>query len=62
MRIYHAFPVTDELVVTSMQQTGFTLLECRFSKVDAPIDTAGQALSNIKGILFVVAKATYFWF
>ncbi len=55
---YHPFPLTEELVVTSMQQTGFTLLERRFSKVDAPIDTAGQALSNVKGILFVVAKAT----
>ena len=50
---YHAFPLTEEFVITSLQQTGFTLLEKKMTSRN----TEGPTFSSVDSLMFVVAKA-----
>ena len=54
---YHAFPLNEEVVLTSFQQAGFTILE-KHNTSTTITDTAGHTLTSAVGLIFVVAKAT----
>ena len=54
---YHCFPLTEELVVTSLQQAGFTLLEKKLSKLAMFGATKTVTQDGVATAMFVVAKA-----
>ena len=47
---YHAFPITEDGFIAALQQAGLILLEKRLTTVK------GHSLSDVKGVLFYVAK------
>ena len=53
---FHGFPLTNEVVITSLQQAGFTILEVQNTSTTIS-DTAGHKLSGTSTLMFVVAKA-----